>query len=143
MKSLASTGLNLKIVRWSSAISKPVFHRGDQWDRRKNVAMIDENGTHTYGDISIKSRMVANALQKELGHNPEKHKKISFLCGNNSTFVDALWGIWRWGHVGVPLCKTHPTSSLEYYVKDSNSLAVIATRDLVDKVSIVEFPAIV
>ena len=96
--------------------------------------MVDENGTHTYGDISIKSRMVANALQAELGSNPEKHKKISFLCNNNSGFLDALWGIWRWGHVAVPLCKTHPTASLEYYVKDSNSQAVIATKDLVDKV---------
>lgn len=121
-------------VRWSSAISKPVFHRGDQWDRRKHLAMVDENGTHTYGDISIKSRMVANALQAELGNRPERHKKISFLCGNNSSFVDAMWGIWRWGHVCVPLCKTHPTASLEYYVKDSDSLAVIATKDLVDKI---------
>ena len=61
--------------------------------------------------------------------------QISFLCGNNSSFVDALWGIWRWGHVAVPLSKTQPTQSLEYYVKDSDSTAVITTRDLVVKVS--------
>ena len=59
---------------------------------------------------------------------------MSFLCGNNASFVDALWGIWRWGNVAVPLSKTQPTQSLEYYVKDSDSVAVIATRELVDKV---------
>ena len=48
--------------------------------------------------------------------------------------MDSLWGIWRWGHVAVPLSKTQPTASLEYYVKDSDSVAVIATKELVDKV---------
>ena len=134
LPSVGGVATNLKVMRWSSSISMPVFHRGDQWDRRKWVAMIDDTGSHTYGDISIKSRIVANALQRELGNNPEKHKKISFLCSNNSTFVDAMWGIWRWGHVAVPLCQAHPTSSLEYYVKDSKSSAVIATKGLVDKV---------
>ena len=60
--------------------------------------------------------------------------QIAFLCGQNSGFLDALWGIWRWGHVAVPLSKTQPTQSLEYYVKDSESVAVIATKELVDKV---------
>lgn len=106
----------LGAVRWSSAISQPVFHQGDQWERRRDVAMVDENGSHTYGQVShanicsmfslltkflfilqvsVRSRMVANALQAELGTNPEKSKKISFLCGNNVKFVDAMWGIWR------------------------------------------------
>jgi len=121
-------------IRWSSAISQPVFHSGDQWERRRDVAMIDENGSHTYGQVSVRSRMVANALQAELGNNPEKSKKISFLCGNNIKFVDAMWGIWRWGHVCVPLDKSQSMASLEFTVKDSNSLAVITTKEHVDKV---------
>ena len=36
--------------------------------------------------------------------------------------------------MAVPLSKTQPTQSLEYYVKDSESVAVIATKELVDKV---------
>ena len=59
-----------------SQISKPVFHRADQWDKRKNVAMIDEFGTHTYGELSVKSRLVANALEAELGGDAEKNKKV-------------------------------------------------------------------
>jgi len=121
-------------VRWGSAISQPVFYAGDQWERRRDVAMVDENGTHTYGQVSVRSRMVANALQAELGTNPEKSKKISFLCGNNVNFVDAMWGIWRWGHVCVPLDKSQSMASLEFTVKDSNSLAVITTKEFVDKV---------
>ena len=79
-------------------------------------------------------RLVANALENELGGNSEPNKKISLLCGNNSSFVDSPWGIWRWGDVAVPLSKTQPTQSLEYYVKDSDSSAVTATRELIDKV---------
>ena len=59
-----------------SQISKPVFHRADQWDKRKNVAMIDEFGAHTYGELSVKSRLVANALEAELGGDGEKNKKV-------------------------------------------------------------------
>ena len=97
--------------------------------------MVDEFGSHTYGEVSVKSRMVANALQAEFGNNPEKSKKISFLCGNNSKFLYSMWGIWRWGHVCVPLDKSQSIDSLEFTVKDSSSLAVIATKELVDRVS--------
>jgi len=96
--------------------------------------MVDEFGSHTYGEVSVKSRMVANALQAEFGNNPEKSKKISFLCGNNSKFLYSMWGIWRWGHVCVPLDKSQSIDSLEFTVKDSSSLAVIATKELVDRV---------
>ena len=60
-----------------SQVAKPVFHRADQWDKRKNIAMIDEHGTHTYGELSVKSRLVANALENELGSSGDRHQKVS------------------------------------------------------------------
>ena len=119
---------------FGSQVAKPVFHRADQWDKRKHVAMIDEHGTHTYGELSVKSRLVALALENELSFDPNRSKNVSFLCGNNSSFVDALWGIWRQGSVAVPLCRTQPPHSLEYYIKDSSSDAVITTKEFVDKI---------
>ena len=56
--------------------AKPVFLRADQWDKRKNIAMIDEHGTHTYGELSVKSRLVANALEGALGGDSEPNKKV-------------------------------------------------------------------
>ena len=77
----------VQIARWQSTLSKearvqgsqvakPVFHRADQWDKRKNIAMIDEHGTHTYGELSVKSRLVANALENELGSTDDRHQKV-------------------------------------------------------------------
>ena len=62
---------------YGSQVAKPVFHRADQWDKRKNIAMIDEHGTHTYGELSVKSRLVANALEGELGGSDERNKKVN------------------------------------------------------------------
>ena len=80
----------VQLVRWQSTLSKeqkvygsqvakPVFHRADQWDKRKNIAMIDEHGTHTYGELSVKSRLVANALEGELGGNSQKNQKVKIM----------------------------------------------------------------
>ena len=45
----------------------------------------------------------------------------------------------RWGHVCVPLDKSQSMASLEFTVKDSNSLAVITTKEHVDKVNLIIF----
>lgn len=76
---LARTGATLakEPKVYGSQVAKPVFVRADSWDKRKNIAMIDEHGTHTYGELSVKSRLVANALENELGGNPEPNKKVS------------------------------------------------------------------
>ena len=69
-------------IVYGSQLAKPVFHRADQWDKRKNIAMIDEHGTHTYGELSVKSRLVANALEGELGGNEaERNQKVRKING--------------------------------------------------------------
>ena len=68
--------LSKEAAVYGSQVAKPVFHRADQWDKRKNIAMIDEHGTHTYGELSVKSRLVANALEGELGGDDERNKKV-------------------------------------------------------------------
>ena len=70
--------LSKEAAVYGSQVAKPVFHRADQWDKRKNIAMIDEHGTHTYGELSVKSRLVANALEGELGGDDERNKKVNF-----------------------------------------------------------------
>ena len=38
------------------------------------------------------------------------------------------------GNSGVPLCKSHPAKTLDYYIGDSKSKILIATKNYVDKV---------
>ena len=82
---LARTGATLakEPKVYGSQVAKPVFMRADSWDKRKNVAMIDEHGTHTYGELSVKSRLVANALENELGANAEPNKKANYFISVN------------------------------------------------------------
>ncbi len=40
------------------------------------------------------------------------------------------------GNSGVPLCKSHPAKTLDYYIGDSKSKILIATKNYVDKVYI-------
>ena len=115
-------------------ISRPVSQYVHALDRKNKVAVVDQFGTHTYGDLSNQSNIVANNVNRLLGPNNESPKKISFLCDNDSTYINTLFGIWRAGHVAVPLCKTHPSQNLEYYVNDSESVAVIASKTQISKV---------
>ena len=115
-------------------ISRPVSQYVHSLERKNKVAVVDQLGTHTYGDLSNKSNVVANNVSRFLGANNDSPKKISFLCDNDSSYINTLFGIWRAGHVAVPLCKTHPSQNLEYYVKDSESVAVIASKTQISKV---------
>ena len=36
--------------------------------------------------------------------------------------------------MAVPLCKSHPSQTLQYYVNDSESVALIATESQINKV---------
>ena len=125
----------LRISMFSQArISRPVTHYVSISERKNKVAVVDQLGTHTYGDLSSRSNVVANNVNRFLGSNGDSPKKISFLCDNDSSYINTLFGIWRAGHVAVPLCKTHPSQNLEYYVNDSESVAVIASKNQIDKV---------
>ena len=115
-------------------ISRPVSQYVHSLERKNKVAVLDQLGTHTYGDLSTQSNVVANNVSRFLGSNNDSPKKISFLCDNDSSYINTLFGIWRAGHVAVPLCKTHPSQNLEYYVKDSESVAVIASKTQISKV---------
>ena len=115
-------------------ISRPLYYYVDLNERRNNVALVDKFGTHTYGDLSSKSQIIAKAVKETLRSKCGRSNKISFLCENDSSYINTLLGIWKAGQVAVPLCKTHPSQTLEYYVNDSESAAIIATEGQINKI---------
>ena len=62
-----------------------------------------------------------------------RNRQVSFLCGNTFQYAATKFGVWKSGNVSVPLCKSHPVSALEYYVRDSNSDFLIASSEFADK----------
>ena len=133
-KLLTTSKLSVGSMFSQSKISRPVSQYIHVLERKDKVAVVDQLGTHTYGDLSNHSNVVANNVNRFLGSKNDGPKKISFLCDNDSSYINTLFGIWRAGHVAVPLCKTHPSQNLEYYVKDSESVAVIASKTQINKV---------
>ena len=103
--------------------------------RKDQVAISDKFGSITYGELDIKSNKVAKILHDELGEfSSRQQHSVSFLCGNDSTYSNTLFGIWKSGNIAVPLSISHPSSSLEYYIQDSESVAIITTKHFVDKI---------
>ena len=115
-----------------SIVSRSINYYVNIPERKDKVAFVDCHGTHTYGNLSQNSNVIANGVKNIVG--TKTSNKISFLCENDSTYINTLLGIWEAGQVAVPLCKSHPSQTLEYYVNDSESVAVIATKSQIEKI---------
>ena len=125
-----------RISNLSAHLTTPLIYQNwDKIDRKDRIAFIDDLGSHTYGDLSRKSDIIAQNINRALGQKSDQANKISFLCENNSSYVNTLFGIWKAGQVAVPLCKSHPSKTLEYYVTDSDSVALIASEEHINKVT--------
>jgi malonyl-CoA/methylmalonyl-CoA synthetase len=76
----------------------------------ERVAVVDERGSRTYGQLLADSRAVACALladDHDLGERP-----VAFLCQPGYHYVTTQWGIWRAGGIAVPLAVSHPEAEL-------------------------------
>ena len=85
-------------------------------ERDRKAAIIDHKGKTTYNQLKVKSDAISRALKRELPADKEGHQHVSLLCGNNTTYVQALLAIWKSGKVAIPLCQSHPAATLDYYI---------------------------
>ena len=89
-------------------------------------AIIDQDGAHSYHDLSIRSdHLAAHILQKE---SDLKEKRIAFMITPGFDYVSVQWAIWKAGGIAVPLCTSHPVESLRHTIVNSQSTLVIAHR---------------
>ncbi|XP_039931361.1 malonate--CoA ligase ACSF3, mitochondrial isoform X5 [Hirundo rustica] len=113
----------------------PVFTRALAFGDR--VAIVDQNGEHTYGDLlgrSLRlSREICGLLRCPSGDL--KEERISFLCPNDASYVVAQWASWMSGAIAVPLYRKHPVPELEYVIQDSQSALVVAAEELAGKIT--------
>ena len=63
------------------------------------VALTDNNGSHTYQEILVKSLILAKKIQHKIGVN-KTQERIVFLCPNNLSYVLAQWACWAAGRIG-------------------------------------------
>ncbi len=93
---------------------------------RKHVnrtAVIDHDGSHSYGSLLEKSRAVADSLRGN--HDDIREKRIAFMTPPGADYVHIQWGIWRAGGIAVPLCAQHPLAEIEYVLRDCGASQVV------------------
>ncbi|XP_026519480.1 acyl-CoA synthetase family member 3, mitochondrial-like [Terrapene carolina triunguis] len=109
----------------------PVFTRALAFGDK--IAIIDQNGEHTYRDLYTQSVHLSQQICEVLrcSSGDLKEERISFLCPNDASYVIAQWASWMSGGIAVPLYRKYPVRELEYFIQDSQSSLVIATGEYV------------
>ncbi|MGH8913213.1 MAG: acyl-CoA synthetase [Acidimicrobiia bacterium] len=98
--------------------------------RRQRVAIGDDEGAHTYGELlSGSDRGAARLLH---GMPDLEEARIAFMVASSSRYVRTQWSIWRAGGVAVPLCLTHPAPELEYVLDTTTPSVAIASPEHAD-----------
>jgi malonyl-CoA/methylmalonyl-CoA synthetase len=93
---------------------------------RSRLAVADQLGSHTYGDLLAGSAAAARALladDQDLAERP-----VAFLCQPGWHYVITQWGIWRAGGIAVPLAVSHPEAELDYAISRCGAVTVVADR---------------
>jgi len=127
-------GLRIARAAYSSDVT-PVFARALAFGDK--IAIIDQNGEHTYRDLLSQSLRLSQEICRalECSSRDLKEERISFLCPNDASYVVAQWASWMSGGIAVPLYKKHPVQELEYVIQDSQSALVIAAEEYVAKIA--------
>ncbi len=91
------------------------------------IALIDQDGSHTYGDLlGAADRAAARLLggQSDLGE-----ERIAFCAPPGLSYVAVQWGIWLAGGVAQPLFPGHPLPEIEYQLEDAQTRALVCHPD--------------
>lgn len=96
------------------------------------IAIIDQNGEHSYTALINRSKQIASFIQRQ---NIQQNHPICFLIPASADYVHVQWAIWLSRGVATPLCVSHPTSEMEYVIQHSEAQLVIASRKFEDKIN--------
>jgi malonyl-CoA/methylmalonyl-CoA synthetase len=103
----------------------PLIARAALHPRR--IAVIDDEGQHTYQQLLDSSARVASCLLS--GRGDLNEARVAFLVAPGFDYAATQWGIWRAGGVAVPLAVMHPPAELAYTIDDSQAATVIAGEE--------------
>ncbi|XP_044283756.1 malonate--CoA ligase ACSF3, mitochondrial isoform X1 [Varanus komodoensis] len=112
----------------------PVFTRAPAFGEK--IAIVDQNGEHTYKDLYARSLHLSRKICAALGNTTGdlQGERISFLCPNDASYVTAQWASWMSGGAAVPLFRKHPASELEYFIQDSQSALLVVEEEYVEQI---------
>ena len=101
-------------------LSQLIGHPADR------VAVIDEAGEHTYGELLELARVLAAALGQQA---KKEHPFIAFLAGRDALSLVSLLAIWLADGVAVPLDPLMPVPEWEWRIRDVDAHYLVYAPD--------------
>lgn len=96
---------------------------------KNKTAIIHNQQSYTFNDLLNKSTSIASQILS--GNHDLKEQRVAFMVDPGFNYVATQWGIWRAGGIAVPLCPSHPLSSLKYVIEDVDALIIIASDNYI------------
>jgi benzoate-CoA ligase family protein len=100
--------------------------------RGARVAIIDDEGAHTYAELASRAKRVGRALL-DAGLLPEQRVLLALL--DTVDFPACFLGAMLAGLVPVPVNTLLPAEDIAYLLSDSRARAIIVSDHLVDKLA--------
>ncbi|NQU34541.1 MAG: AMP-binding protein [Bacteroidetes bacterium] len=93
----------------------------------ERTAVISNGANYTYKHLLDASESIAIKLLD--GKKDLAEARIAFIVPPGFDYVSIQWGIWRAGGIAVPLCVSHPISSIKYVLQDSQVSTIVFSRE--------------
>ena len=94
------------------------------------IAIFSGGKAYTYASLLEASASIAMQLLRD--DKDLLEKRICFLISPSFNYTAVLWGIWRAGGIAVPLCTSHPLTSMKYVLKDSEAEMILVDKEFFD-----------
>lgn len=99
--------------------------------RTEKIAVIDDAGNYTYGELAEKVNRAGHAL-KSLGLRPES--RVAMLMSDSLNFPAVFWGAIKVGFVPIPVNTLLKPEDYRHIIGDSRAQAVIIDEALLNEI---------
>jgi malonyl-CoA/methylmalonyl-CoA synthetase len=90
-------------------------------------AIVAHGKSFSYEELQISARSFATFLLENQDDLSET--RVAFMVSPGFDYVTTQWGIWQAGGVAVPLCTTHPLTSLQYVIEDTDAKIIVVSPE--------------
>lgn len=92
------------------------------------IAIKDSVAEHRYIDLYAGAKLFANHIALACSGCGTSNR-VAFSCSNSAVYILIQWACWIAGQIAVPLNPLYPTSSLQYFITDSESSLLITVPE--------------
>ncbi|MFN8345008.1 MAG: acyl-CoA synthetase [Spirosomataceae bacterium] len=101
----------------------PIFRRAQI--HTTGIAIVANGRHYTYTELADASSAFALTL---LNHGNDLNEcRVAFMVDPGFDYVKVQWGIWKAGGIAVPLCTSHPLTSLRYVIEDTEAEIIVVS----------------